>query len=341
MHRSVRHHLHLLVALLVACGLFATGPATPASADTREPRATRTITKTVNLRKPGEFSSHWTRTQKVTYGAPASKLGTSPGGDGVSWGPSYGVQVRDKTWWYVDAAKGRLAHYSDKGKYLDQVKLPRSYLAQGVYFQWANPVALSDGTVALSSTSIDSPALLLLSPKKKLSKVKLARFVNVVISDGTYLYGFDENGKKVRVSPKTGAIKKVSQFKGQGGKSFDISLRSGLVTVTRPGIKAELKLASSDYRGETIHPTIEAAMASDGTLWILITGFVELSPSKVKTVIGLLSVDAKGKVSEVARVPRLDSTSDPADGHHLGIRFGDTRPTLMFVGTKDVRVYRR
>lgn len=341
MHRSVRHHLHLLVALLVTCGLFWTGSAAPAVADSRAPSATRTITKTINVRKPGSFSTYWKRTQKIAYGTSASTLGTSPGGEGLDWGPSYGVQVRDKTWWYVDAAKGRFAHYSDKGKYLDQVKLPRSYLAQGVYFQWANPVALSDGTVALSSTSIDSPALLLISPKKKLSKVKLARFVNVVISDGTYLYGFDENGKKVRVSPKTGTIKKVSQFKGQGGKSFDISLKSGLVTVTRPGVKVKLKLTSSDYRGETIHPTIEAAMASDGKLWILITGFVELSPSKVKTVIGLLSVDAKGKVSKVARIPRLDSASDPADGHRLGIRFGDKRPTLMFIGTKDVRVYRR
>ena len=132
-------------------------------------------------------------------------MGTSPAGEGLILGPSYGVQVPNRTWWYADAAKLRLAHYGDTGAYLGQVKLPGKYLHLG-YFQWQNPVALKDGSVVLTSTTIDSPALLLLSPKKKLSKVKLARFVNVVISDGTYLYGFDENGKKVRVTKRSGAV---------------------------------------------------------------------------------------------------------------------------------------
>lgn len=145
------------------------------------------VTRSVVLRKPGPLSSSWRRIARIGYGTPLARLGTSPGGDNgsIDFGPSYGTQVPDNTWWYADAAKRRLAHYTDDGTYLGQVVLPAKYLAQGIYFQWQNPQPLADGTVVLTSTTAGSASLLLLSPTQTLRKVKLDRLVNVQLSDGT------------------------------------------------------------------------------------------------------------------------------------------------------------
>lgn len=328
--------------VLLAPALPVLAAARATAAPVTAPTATvRTISKTIALRKPASLSDRWQHIQQVGYGKAVSKLGTSPGGEGLMWGPSYGVQVPNKTWWYADAAKFRLAQYSDSGKYLRQVKLPAKYLAQGVYFQWYNPMALADGTVVLSSSTIDSSALLLLSPARVLSRVKLSRSVGLVTGDGSHLYGFDEKDRKVRVNPKTGAITTVKAFKGQGGRSFTIEVSKSVVTVTRPDVRVKLKLTAPDYPGATVHPTVEAAMAANGRLWILLTGIAELPSGKTRDVIGVLNVDAKGNVSAVSRVRTPTSQSDPGDGKHLAVRYGDNRPTLMFIDTKAVQVYRR
>ena len=82
-------------------------------------------------------------------------------------------------------------------------------------------------------------------------------------------------------------------------------------------------------------------MAANGKLWILATGIVEVSPSVAYDVVGLFSVSASGAVSPVEPVRTLYSETDPGSGHHLGIRQGSSRPTLMFIDTDAVRVYRK
>lgn len=307
------------------------------------PLATPQTTLTRTLRTPGALSSKWTRIAKIGYGTASALLGTSVGGDGggIAWGPSYGTQVPDKTWWYADAAKRRLAHYSDSGKYLGRVPIPARYLAQGIYFQWQNPQALADGTVVLTSTSVDSPALLLLSPTKKLRRVPLDRFVGVVISDGHRLYGFDEANQKVKLAPKTGTITPVTRFAGQTGDTFNLSVSPGYLKVTRPGVNVRINLTAAGFPGLSVNPSVEAAMAANGKLWILVTGIVEIDPDRVELVIGLFNVTRTGVVSAVSRVRNPTSESDPGDGQHLGIRHGGTHPWLMFIDTDAVRVYRR
>ncbi len=309
---------------------------------TTAPTATAAVTtKTVKLMHPSSLSAKWTLTSKIGYGTAAAKLGTSPGGDGLMLGPSYGVQLPDKTWWYADAAKKRLAHYSDAGAYLGQAVLPTSYLHLGTYFQWVNPQALADGTVVLTSTTIDSPAFMLLSPTGTFSRVPLDRFVNVVISDGHSLYGFDEDNHMVRVKPRTGAITFVTRFKGQGGRAFAISVGNGFIKVLRPGVNLKLKLVDTSHPTKTVHPAVEATVGADGKLWILVSGIVELSPTSAHDVTGLFSVSTSGAISATYKLRTLYSDSDPADGHHLGIRLGSSRPTLMFVDTDATRVYRK
>jgi hypothetical protein len=327
--------------ILVLIIVLATIAGSVTSAATAAPMPTAgATTKTVKLKHPSGLSARWKLTSKVGYGTAVAKLGTSPGGEGLRFDPSYGVQLPDKTWWYADAAKKRLAHYSDAGAYLGQALLPTSYLHLGTYFQWANPQALADGTVVLTSTTIDSPALLLLSPAGTFRRVLLDRFVNVVISDGHSFYGFDEDNQTVRVKPRTGVITSVTRFKGQGGRAFSISVGSRSLKVVRPGVSLTVKLVDTSHPTKTVQPSIEATVGADGKLWILVSGIVELSPTSAHDVTGLFSVSTSGAISAVYKLRTLYSDSDPADGHHLGIRLGSSRPTLMFVDTDATRVYR-
>ncbi len=330
----------VLVPILTFACLAGLDPGPADAAPVTLPTAVPQVTVTRHLSPPSSLNTSWKRIAKIGYGTAASKLGTSPGGDNLMIGPDYGVQVPNKTWWYLDAAKLRLAHYSDTGGYLGQVKISTKYLAQGIYFQWANPFALADGTVVLTSNGA-SPALLLLSPKKKLTKVNLPRFFGPVVTDGHSLYGFDEDGVPVRVKPRTGAMTTVSSFKGQGARSFSISAAGDHLTIKRPGVNLRINLIDPAHPTLAVHPAVEAVMAANGKLWILATGIAEISPGDAYDVVGLFSVSPSGSVSAIEPVRKLYSDSDPGSGHHLGIRQGSSRPTLMFIDTDAVRVYRK
>jgi len=330
-----------LLIPMVTFACFAGLVSGPAQAvPTAPPRAVPQVTRTLELRLPSSLGSRWARVARIGYGTSPRKLGTSPGGENLMIGPSYGVQVPNRSWWYLDAAKLRLAHYSNSGTYLGQVKVPRKYLVRGA-FQWVNPIALADGTVVASSDSIDSPALLLMSPSHRFNRVRLNRFVNVVVTDGHSLYGFDENGKSVRVKPRTGTITTVTNFKGQGGRTFRISIGTSRINVVRPGVNLRLNLVDPAHPGLPVYPRVEAAMGADGKLWILATGVVEVTPTEAHDVIGLFTVSRSGAVSAVEPVRTPYSDSDPGDGHRLGIRLGASRPWLMFIDTDAVRVYRK
>jgi hypothetical protein len=336
----MNRQLRIVVATVVVGCLATLLPGPAQAAPVIAPAAVPQVRKTIALKHPTSLSEAWVGSAKINYGTATAQLGTSAGGDGVMWGPDYGVQLPDKSWWYADAAKLRLAHYSNAGAYLGQVNLPSKYLTSGVYFQWDNPMALSDGTVVLTSTSA-SPGLLLLSPKHKLSRVSLARNVHAVVTDGHSLYGFDQANHKVKVKPRTGAISTVTNFKGQGGLTFSISIATGRIVVKRPGVNLRLKVVDPGHPTVAVHPAVEATMGADGKLWILATGIVETSPGNAHDVSGLFSVSPAGVVSAIYKLRTLTSDSDPGDGQHLGMRLGSSKPTLMFIDTDAVRVFRK
>lgn len=326
-----------LAVLLAATGVvsLSIGVVSPAV-------ATPLVSKTITVHTPSALSSSWSRVSAIGYGTATAKLGTSLGGDGagIQIGPSYGTQVPDKTWWYLDVAKSRLAHYSAVGTYLGQVKVPKKYLAQGKYLQYQTPLALKNGSIALIGTTIGAAKLLVMSKAHHFTSVKLKRWVSFHSTDGTYLYGFNTGDQSVRVDPRTGKITKVSWMRGQGGRRFNLSVGDGFLKVTRPGVNLKLKLGSADYPGKTVHPQLEATMGEDGRLWVLISGFVEVSAADAKDVAGLISISPSGTVSGVQPVRSLTSDADPADGLHLGIRAGSSKPWLMFIDTDAARVYR-
>ena len=100
---------------------------------TSTPAAEQTVT--VALSPFSEMGPGWTE-QVFPYGEGEESLGTSPGGEGLMFGPDYGTQTTDGTWWFLDAAKQRIAHFAADGTYLDQVLMPR----------------ISSSTVSTSST---------------------------------------------------------------------------------------------------------------------------------------------------------------------------------------------
>lgn len=325
----------LPVALALTAGLFLTPTASagvPADFSTQ-------ATKSVTLQPPKPLGSNWRFIAKMTYGTTTNTLSTSPGGEGMNWGPSYGTQVPNKTWWYADAAKLRLAHFSDSGVYLGQAKLPTKYLHQGVYFQWQNPQALANGTVVMTSTTIDSPALLKYR-NGKFTKVKMSRLVGVMINDGRYLYGFDEFNKMVRVNPTTGKVSATSWFVGQRGRKFKVTVGTSYLKVIRPGATVRINLKSAAHPTLPLYPAIQVAMGADGKLWLLVSGMVELPEFNTEYTVGLLSVSRTGKVSKVYSMRNTSSDSDPGDGYNLGIRKGGTHPWMMFIDTDAVRVHR-
>ncbi|MHA6523618.1 DUF7485 domain-containing protein [Tessaracoccus sp. G1721] len=326
----------------------ASQPASPSPATTQpsptpsESLLDFTAGEPVLLEAPGELGPDWSELLSLPYGEADDQLGTSLGGDGegLEWGPSYGTQLPDGTWWILDAANFRLAHYDETGGYLGDAPLPEEHLAQGEYFQWQSPQALADGTLVLQSTTPDRPGLLRLSADGTFSQVDMAEFVALKTTDGETVFGFDEEGAPVAVDPSSGAISPVGDFTGQAGLAYTVETEPGSISVTLGELTTAIPLTAAEYPDALLYPVIEAATGTDGVLTLLINGIVELEPGTAVDTQALLRIDEAGR-GTVEPLPPLTSGSDPGDGARLGIRLGDDRPWLMIVGDDALTVYRR
>ena len=123
-------------------------PTTTTAPSTTTPETQGNVV-TVLLHRFGAMGPEWTE-QTFPYGDDADGLGTAPGGDGLMLGPEYGTQLPDGTWWFMDAAKLRFAHFGGDGSYLGEVDIPEEVLVDGQYFQYQNPIALDDGRILAS-----------------------------------------------------------------------------------------------------------------------------------------------------------------------------------------------
>lgn len=318
------------------------GPASTSPAPTPSPEPMAPLTSiTLNPPSP-EFGPTWSQVLTIPYGDAPEQLGTSLGGDGegIRWGPSYGTQLPDGTWWFVDTGKLRLAHYSEHGDFLGDLRLPEEHLAQGQYLQYARPLALSDGTLVLQSTTPDSPGMLLLAPDGTLSRTPSDQWWSVHMTDGTYLYGFDDAGAAIRVDPRTGSAIPVAALSTVSGQELRIHREPGALEIELGGRVRNLPVAATGHDDAEVHLGIEAAVGSDGVANVLLSGMVEETAGEITDVHGLLRIDADGR-GAVDDLPTLTSEADPADGLRLGVRWGDDRPWLMLIGDDAVRVYRK
>ncbi len=316
---------------------------TPSQTPSPSPTPEELFTKLdkVLLTEPTTLGPAWNELFTLPYGDAPEQLGTSLGGDGegLQWGPSYGTQLPDGTWWFLDTAHARLAHYSETGGYLGEAPIPTKHLAGGEYVQYAVPLALSDGTVVLQGTTPDKPAMLLLAPNGTFKRVKLPEFVAAKGTDGTYLYGFDEKNKRIRVDPHTGKLTRVDAFAGQGVE-YVLTVAKGRVDLTLPDAAVDLPVVAEGRESSVVFFGIEAAPGSDGVVNLLVNGSVEDTPGEIADFTGFVRIAPDGR-GLVEPVRPLTSESDPADGLRLGVRLGDSRPWLMVIDSDAVRVYRR
>ena len=121
-------------------------------------------TTTIALPSAGDFSAEWRELFSIPYGPATTQLGTSPGGEGGSLdlGPEFGAQASDETWWIVDSAKKRLAHFAADGAYLDAVPFGAEHLIRGELVPWRLPHVLDDGSVVTTQLGPDDTRLLVL-----------------------------------------------------------------------------------------------------------------------------------------------------------------------------------
>lgn len=299
-----------------------------------------TTAQSVLLPEHHELASPWEELFALPYGDGEDRLGTSPGGEGLDWGPSYGTQLPDGTWWFLDTANFRLSHFDERGEYLGDAPLPEEHLAQGEFFQWQSPQALADGTLVLQSTTPDRPGLLRMSADGAFSQVDMDAFVAVKATDGASLFGFDEQGAPVAVDPANGSISPVDTFAGQAGLTYAVGAEPGSLSVGVGELTTAIPLEAAEHPDALVYPAVEAASGTDGVLTLLVSGVVEVEPGVAIDASAVLRIDGDGR-GTVEPVPMLTSEADPGDGSRLGIRLGDDRPWLMAVDADALRVYRR
>jgi hypothetical protein len=364
--RSPRLPLLLVVAAatVTACaGGDTTAPSTTVPAATSTTATTTTtlpptttttpVTTTTTAPAPegvlllpsaSEFGPAWYEAFVISYGPAEEELGTAPGGDGGSLdlGPEYGAQAPDGTWWFLDAAKLRLAHYSETASYLGSVAIPTGLLAQGLYFQYQIPRVLDDGTMVANNPT--SGKILRLEGET-LRAVDSADRFGLRYDDGTSLYGFAGEDSKVmtRVDPKSGFGETVDWFLTRAGTRFRIEVAANTLTADLPDAGGGTTLSlDMVYAGDPAVPAyglIEVVSGADGTLFLYVLGATDSGVGG--QLAGIFSISPDGTVSPIEPTRNPFSNSDPGSPAHLGIRAGSDQPYIMVVDTDGVHVYQR
>lgn len=272
------------------------------------------------------------------YGDGEESLGTSPGGEGLMWGPDYGTQTPDGTWWFLDAARLRIAHFDGDGAYLGQILVPEDLLVDGVYFQFQMPQALDDGSIAVGG--FDRPLLRVVDGE--ISGHQVTGAIPWDTTDGVYLYGLGfDDGTPRRAHPDNPVIETVDWYGARDGSRYRVTVVEDDLLVEFPdaGLTRSLQPRFADDPEVVVRAGIEVESGADGTLFILLNG----APSSDETlgVGGIVSISGDGTVGETEPVVDPFSMSDPGSPAHLGVTPGTASPWYMVVGEDGVRVFSR
>jgi hypothetical protein len=371
--RPPRFHLALVAAVLVVTGVAVAGcggstaattttTTVPATTTTTVPATTtvpeettttvpETTTTTeapagdVTIPLPGvsAMGAAWTEAFLLPYGTADDQVGTAPGGDNGSLdlGPDYGAQAPDGTWWILDAAKLRLAHFSEGGEFLAAVPLQPDQLIDGRYFQFQLPHVLDDGTLVASRLGSESSTLLVLDGEQAHLVTVPTMFVSEA-DDGVMLDGFDDLGDLVEVDAHSGEATVVDWFRTRAGTRYRVEARGDVITVELPDTAAApvtLHLVWADDPSVTAYAGVEVDSGADGSLFLFLYGSTDGNGGG--QLAGFLTISPQGAVSEIEPTQDPFSPSDPGSPAHLGVRPGTSSPWLMFVDTDGVRVFTR
>lgn len=298
-------------------------------------------TVTVLLHPFSEMGDAWTELV-FPYGESPELLGTSPGGDGLTFGPEYGAQTGDGVWWFMDAAKLRVARYSEDGSYLDELPLPPEVLVDGLYFQFQNPIALDNGSVLASGyPDVDTAAILTVTPEA-ITSTTLDRADSWVTTDGLTLFGFSSaDGSLAVLDPEVMVATTTEWFLTRAGERYMVTIDGSNVTVTLPDqdVAKTLQLRFSEDPTVEAFAGIEVETGVDGTLFILFYGAPESDESL--GIGGFVSITPDGIVSESEPVVDPYTPADPGSPSRLGVTPGTSNPWIMVIAEDGVHVYLR
>ncbi len=285
----------------------------------------------------------WVEDLFIPYGDTEDTLGTSPGGEGGSMdlGPEYGAQGPDGTWWFLDAAKTRLARYSPDGTFLDAMPIPEDVLVGGVYFQFQLPRVLADGTLVAIGHRADH-SVVLRADADGIDQVDLPGIVVPRVDDGVIAYGFDDLGVLQAVDPIAGTMTPTEWLVTQTGARFLLEMTVDGLRIVLPDaavpVDRVLPLVTAADEDIPAFGSIEAATTADGRIHVLLLGASSVDESL--QLGGYLTILPDGTVTPVVAVRNPFTLSDPGSPAHLGAAFGATEPWLMVVDLDGVRVYR-
>lgn len=282
----------------------------------------------------------WELAFSIGYGAGDEFLGTAPGGDGgLMLGPEYGAQAPDGTWWFLDAAKRRIAHYDGSGGYLDAVVLGDDLLAGGQYFQFQLPRVLADGTLVATRLDLEATHILrVLDGEASIVDADVAMAARA--DDGSLIYGYGAEGGSYVIDPRSGLATATEFFATQTGRSYRVTMGDSELVVELPdeGIEHRIPL-SSTLGPEPVHAGLEVASGADGSLHVFLLGISEADESVQLAGFGTIRPD--GSVSELEPIMDPFTPADPGSPARLGTGHGSSTATFMVVGEQGVDVYVR
>ncbi|WP_205472360.1 hypothetical protein [Nocardioides sp. SYSU D00038] len=281
----------------------------------------------------------WRERFVVPYGPGPESLGTAPGGDSGSLdlGPEYGAPAPDGTWWFLDAAKRRLAHHDADGRYLGAVRLGPDLLVDGTLFQWQLPHVLDDGTLVAARQEPDRTWLLRLRDGRP-DQVAVDGSFAPTYSDGRLLYGSSAEGRPVAVDPADGSLRRVAAYRTPSGTPFTLTparrLRLALPDV---GVARALPLVTAS--GAPAHVGLQVRAGADDVLHVFLTGVGEDDESV--QLVGATSIDPRGRVAEPEALPTPFPEADPGSPAQLVLAPGSSTPALVYVLPDGVHVLER
>jgi len=281
----------------------------------------------------------WQERFVIGYGPGKELLGTAPGGDSgtLDIGPDYGAPAPDGSWWFLDAAKARIAHYDSSGHFIDRVKVGKDLLIGGIYFQWQLPHVLADGTL-VAARQDSRHSWLLRVRDGRIDEIPVDGSFAPTYSDGVLLYGFSGRGKTVVVDPVDGSLRRTAAFRTPGGTPFTVAVGQRLkLELPASGISRTLPIATAS--GAAAHVGVQVRAGVDDTLHLFLTGIGEDDESV--QLVGATLVSPSGEVAEVEALPSPFNETDPGSPAQLVMAPGSSTPMLVYVLPDGVHVYER
>ena len=296
-----------------------------------------------------EVGAGWVEELFIPYGDAVELLGTSPGGEGgtLDLGPEYGAQAPDGTWWFLDAAKTRLARYAADGSYLGEVILPVEVLVGGVYFQFQLPRVMADGTLIAFGFREEGTAILRATTDGTVDQIVVPGTLLPRVDDGMLVYMYTSEFNIAALDPITGSTSVIDRYAGelrlytQTGIPFWLELGSDGLRLRLPdiGVDRILPIVTASDPTLAAFGSIEVTTTADGRIHLLMLGASEAD--ETTQLGGFFSILPDGTVTPVVTVRNPFSPSDPGSPAHLGAAFGATQPWYMIVDTDGIHVYRR